>query len=290
MHARTQAARAAAQRALVRLVLELGVRAHELVVVGGLNPDFLAADGTLPHQGTTDIDMFVALGAVWERDDDDFSWLEAALYRADFRPGGAGWRWVTEVDGIPVRLDLLTDVHDNVGQQIALPGTKVLASQNLSGPGAARRDVLVRQLAVDPRDRPDPGTTMVEVRCIGLGGYVLAKAAAMLGRAEAKDAYDLAFVLLNNAEGGPRPAGRAAAHALDGPTKSAQVATLRAALGRFANAGPAARDYALQRELDGDASGVDVLVQDAIAGARQCLAAFDAAVEDLDRAWGDDRA
>lgn len=283
MHGRTQAARAAAQRALVRLVLELGVRAQELVVIGGLNPDLLAADGTLPHQGTTDIDMFVALGAVWERDDDDFSWLEAALHRVGFQPGGVGWRWVTEVDGIPVRFDLLTDVHDNVGQQIALPGTKVLASQNLSGPGAARHDALVRQLAIDPRDRPNPDTTTVEVRCIGLGGYVLAKAAAMLGRTEPKDSYDLAFVLLHNAEGGPRPAGRAAAQALDGSATSVQVATLRAALGRFVGDESAARDYALQRELDGDASGVDVLIQDAIAAARMCLAAFDAALEELDR-------
>lgn len=57
---RTQAARRAAEAALVRIVHHYG--AHpEFVVIGGLIPELLCSKSPYKHAGTTDIDVQVDL-------------------------------------------------------------------------------------------------------------------------------------------------------------------------------------------------------------------------------------
>lgn len=265
---RTRAGRDLAERALARLVAELGEHATGVTVIGGLNADLLTEVDEVPHQGTLDVDLHVQVGLVYERDDDDFGWLEDALLRARFAPlAGTGWRWVSRVDEVPVVLDLLCDVLDNRDQEIPLPGCEQAGAMNLPGPSAAAADAIVRTLHLD--------TGAVAVRFADLGGYLLAKASAAFHRGKDKDFYDLGYVLLHNTRGGPVAAGRAAARAVPVPDDVGYVRLFRAALTRLADAA-VARTYAEQRRRDGESIDVEVLTQDAVGAAIACLAAFDA--------------
>lgn len=57
---RSRAARAASERALVRVVHHYGAR-PEFVVLGGLVPELLCAGSGWRHAGTTDVDVQVVL-------------------------------------------------------------------------------------------------------------------------------------------------------------------------------------------------------------------------------------
>ncbi|KGM12891.1 hypothetical protein [Cellulomonas bogoriensis] len=145
---RNRETRALVEGALTGLVAAVGDRAMELTVIGGLNADLLTTVDDVPHQGTNDVDLLVQLGFVYERDEEDFTWLERGLVAAGFatRPGGGGWRWWRDVDGVPVKLELLCDVYDNLGQEIPLPGCGRASAQNLRGPSAALRDRVPHRL------------------------------------------------------------------------------------------------------------------------------------------------
>jgi hypothetical protein len=158
-----------------------------MVLIGGLVPETLI-DSEEPHQGTLDVDVLLPLALQYDRDEEDFSWLESALRDAGFVPNreNTGWRWVVDVDGLPVVVEFLVDVPDAQGQEIWLPGTRDLSAMNLAGPGPALRDARVIQLGV--RD----------AKVAGLGGYLTAKAAAIVGRGKQKDLYDFAYVLVNS--------------------------------------------------------------------------------------------
>ncbi|UZN03036.1 hypothetical protein [Cellulomonas sp. S1-8] len=275
---RSRQTRERAERALVRFALRLGARRDSLVVVGGLNPELLAPVPDAPHQGTADIDLVIQIGMVYDRDELDFGWLEAALLAAEFLPlsDGQAWQWVTTVDTAPVRVDLLTDALDHRGQQLALPGCDRTTVMNVAGPGPALRDPVLRRLPVAPSDADVRDTPFVDVPFANLGGYLLAKSAAVLGRTADRDPYDLAFVVAHNSAGGPQAAARAA-HAALPPRRDREFsAGFRAALARLTDPlGAAARTYAEQRVLDGDGLPVDVLAADAAAAASQCLREFD---------------
>ncbi|WP_029289169.1 hypothetical protein [Cellulomonas sp. HZM] len=278
---RSRDTRTLAERALVRLAVALGPHAGSIIVIGGLNPELLAPMPNARHHGTADIDLVIEVGLPYERDEMDFSWLEAGLLRAGFEPGPAdrAWRWRTTVDGVPVFVDILTDTPDSRGQQIALPGSQLLTAINLSGPAPAWHEPVARVLAIDALDAGPDWPSTVTVRFASLGGYLLAKSAAMLGRTEPRDSYDLAFVVMHNAEGGPVTAAEAAFRALPQRRESEFVGDFRAALGRLVDPdGPDVRAYAAQRLQDGESLPADVLAAEVAIAARSCLDSFDALV------------
>lgn len=184
---RDRSSRALAEEALVRLGAAAGARSAELVLIGGLVPELLVPSDE-PHQGTTDVDILLDIGVVYDRDDRDFGWLERALAAAGFvqQNPNTGWRWAVEIDALPVTVEFLVDVSDNLDQEIALPGTRGLGAKNLSGPGPVLRGPRVMELR---------GT---EIRVAGLGGYLTAKAAAVFRRRASKDFYDFAWVLVRS--------------------------------------------------------------------------------------------
>ena len=202
---RSQAARAAAELALVRVVHHYGDR-PEFVVLGGLVPQLLCSDAGVAHAGTTDIDVQVDLeiagGVVNTRR------LEQALRNAEFVPDRERvWRWATISDGVRavVKFELLADLETEPnGATVIFDDCEHLGAANLRGTGFAARDVEVRRISAK-----DGGVWRnVEVNVTGLAGFLLAKVAAAHGRRKAKDWYDIAFVLLHNDAGGPRPAVR----------------------------------------------------------------------------------
>jgi hypothetical protein len=266
--------RALAERALARLVSHVDGHTDAFVVVGGLNPEHLAPVHDAPHQGTADIDLVIEIGVVYDRDELDLGWLERALEAADFEPTGdaRAWQWVTSIEGTPVRIDLLVDVLDHVGQQIAVPGCDRMTVMNVAGPGAALHSRIVRSLPLT-----DAGSPTVEAPFADLGGYLLAKSAAVLGRRQDKDPYDLAFVLLHNTAGGPTEGARAALAALPATRGSEYLGAFRAALVQLRDpSGRPAQLYAAQRLLDGADLPHDVLAADAAAAAALALTVLDA--------------
>ena len=197
---RSRTARAAAEAALLRVVRHYGQR-PEFVVLGGLVPELLCAGSEFQHAGTTDVDVQVdleiACGAV------NAAWLEGALRDAGFVPeDGRSWRWVAggASGAAVVKFELLADLYSAPAEAtVVFDACENLGALNLRGTGFAARDVEVRELSarIEGIDRS------AEVNVSGLAGFLLAKAAAAHSRRQAKDWYDIAFVLLHNDAGGP---------------------------------------------------------------------------------------
>lgn len=271
--ARTLQTRDHAERALVRLALHLGTHQNDIVVIGGLAPPFLTPQADPPHQGTTDVDLLISLGFVYERDEQDFGWLETAFDHAGFvednRTGG-GWRWKSTLDDVIVKLELLCDVWGDLSNQpLALPGCPHASAMNLQGPGAALADPEPQLLHVPP----DLGSGTVNVPHAGLGGYLIAKAAAAAHRQLRKDFYDFAFVLLHNDQGGPSDAGQTI---LAGPAHR-ELDRLRPELTATISAftqheRPAAIIYAEEMLSSGAQTDRDILIEDAAGAAGEFAA------------------
>jgi hypothetical protein len=191
---RSQAARAAAELALVRIVHHYGGR-PEFVLLGGLVPALLTTRSGARHAGTTDVDVQVNLeisnGAI------NAGRLEQALRNAEFAPDTRNiWRWRPATRSPTViKFELLADLPTQPAEAIIkFDGSKNLGAVNLRGTGLAARDIEVRTLTA-----MNQGVShQAEVNVAGLAGFLLAKAAAARIRRKAKDWYDIAFVLLYN--------------------------------------------------------------------------------------------
>lgn len=272
---RSRDARARAEEALVRFALLAKEHAADFVVIGGLNPDFLAPRAPSPHLGTTDVDILFELGFVYDRDQQDFSWLDRVLVDGGFAPVPAapGWRWDAILGGTRVRLDLLCDVSDSQGQAVALPGATEASAQNLDGPAAALVNPIERALLVPSRVRVEHPDAPAEIRLrfASHGGYLAAKAAALLARGADKDAYDLMFVVMYGA-GGARGAAEAVASMTMPSGRSPVTPIVEAAVKRFVD--PESRwTAAAVRQLreSGDDAEVDQLRADVSVAAQSFL-------------------
>lgn len=244
---RSRAARAAAERALVRVVHHYGTR-PEFVVLGGLVPELLCSTSAFRHAGTTDVDVQVDLeiscGSV------NTARLERALRNAEFEPDKERtWRW--KADGsnhhTVVKFELLADLDDQpAGATVNFNGCEDLGAANLRGTGFAARDFDVHEL----RARVGDTDQTVEVNITGPAGFLLAKAAAAHGRRLPKDWYDIAFVLLHNDAGGPVDAAQAVLDRFPDDLTTVRVALddLQANFADPAAQGPQA--YAAQMALD----------------------------------------
>ena len=90
---RSRTARAAAERALIRVVHHYGER-PEFVLLGGLVPDLLCSTSGTVHSGTTDVDVQVNLEIA--AGTFNAQRLERALLNAEFEPDTERvWRWRT---------------------------------------------------------------------------------------------------------------------------------------------------------------------------------------------------
>ena len=200
---RSRAARQAAERALVRVVIEYGER-PEFVVLGGLVPELLCSASNRRHAGTTDIDVQVdleiACGSV------NAARLEQVLLAAEFTPTPERiWRWVTTAAGsrTEVKFELLADLDDTpTGATIKFDNCDHLGAANLRGTRFAAAGCITQEVTAEI----EGAEVTVEVYFADLAGFLLAKAAAARGRRAAKDWYDIAFVLLHNDQGGPQGA------------------------------------------------------------------------------------
>jgi hypothetical protein len=271
---RSRQARAAAEQALVRVVHHYGAR-PEFVVLGGLVPELLCSGSAFQHAGTTDVDVQVnleiACGAV------NTARLEHALLNAEFQPDSDNiWRWRTDgsESRAVVKFELLADLASAAAETtIRFEECDRLGAANLRGTGYATRDVEVRTLSA--RIGGDQRT--VEVNVTGLAGFLLAKCAAARSRRQAKDWYDIAFVLQHNDIGGPQAAAKAVREKFGAETRAFRTG-LDDLLANFADRdaqGP--RAYAGQMLIDHPELERTTLLADAVVSVQ---AFFDEIVSD----------
>jgi hypothetical protein len=259
---RSRAARAASERALVRVVHHYGGR-PEFVVLGGLVPELLCAGSAWRHAGTTDVDvqvdLEVACGAV------NTACLENALRNAEFEPDNERvWRWIADGTSTKtvVKFELLADLEtEPAGSTVHFDACDNLGAVNLRGTGFASRDVVQQLLTA----KIGGNFFTVEVNVTGLAGFLLAKSAAAYSRRKPKDWYDLAFVLLHNEHGGVVPAAEAVLARfptdLVGPVRTA-LDDLLANFSSPSDQGPVA--YAGQMQLDHPELDFPTLAADAV--------------------------
>jgi hypothetical protein len=199
---RSADARAVAERALGRLLATSGPTGEQLIVLGGLVPPTLArtdAPEAPAHLGTTDVDILLVTHFTAEH---NLAPIEAALEAMQFKPQAEGWRWSGRVEDRIVKIEFLCDLYDQPAEAIVRPvGCSRLRAVNLRGTGHVERDHHEYILHV-PEGH-------LRVQIAGLAGYLLSKSAAARTRGADKDYYDLAYVLLHNAAGGPTQAANA---------------------------------------------------------------------------------
>jgi hypothetical protein len=259
-------ARAAAERALVRVVHHYGAR-PEFVVLGGLVPELLCSQSDLAHAGTTDVDVQVNLEIACASA--NMPRLERALRNAEFEPDGdRAWRWTAEgATGIAVvKFELLADLDDAArGSTIDFDDCEQLSAVNLRGTAFAARDVVVTTLAA----RIGGVRHVVEVNVTGLAGFLLAKAAAARERRKTKDWYDIAFVLLHNDAGGPEAAALAVRRRF-GEALPSTATALDDLVANFASPGSQGpRAYVEQMLVDHPELDARTLAADAVVAVRE---------------------
>jgi hypothetical protein len=197
---RTRRARAAAERALVRVVHHYG-ETPAFVLIGGLVPDLLCSRADVAHAGTTDIDIQVDLEIAAASV--NAKRLEQALANAEFEPDGSTiWRWKADGDeaGAVVKFELLADLQEiRAGETIRFDLCDNLGAVNLRGTGWATRDIE----PVELHTRIEGMSYTAVINRTGIAGYLLAKAFAARSRRKPKDWYDIAYVLLHADVGGP---------------------------------------------------------------------------------------
>ena len=196
---RSSEARSAAELALVRVVHYYGEKPG-FVLLGGLVPQLLCTHSAFRHAGTTDVDVQVDLEIA--RGATHTGRLEQALVNAAFRPDSERvWRWELQTDTghkAQVEFELLADLEDQQqGAIISFDDCEQLGAVNLRGTGYAARDVQEQTL----RAKDGAIFREVQVNVCGLGGFLMAKAAAANGRNKPKDWYDIAYVLPHNDDG-----------------------------------------------------------------------------------------
>ena len=105
-----------------------------------------------------------------------------------------------------MKFELLADLPDKLaGSEIRFDNCERLGAANLRGTGFAARDIVVREMTA----KIGGVRYTVGVKVTGLAGFLLAKTGAAYSRRKPKDWYDIAFVLLHNAAGGPAAAAAA---------------------------------------------------------------------------------
>ncbi len=201
------------ERTLVTLIGDIGPWRERVVLVGGLAPRYIVGSlppGASPHVGTTDVDLVVQL-AVGE-EFESYQKLAMNLRRSGFELTQPSYRWVRNVDEVPVYVEFLCET-DQVGAGMIHRTRQDTGSGfgafNVVGAQLVGRDYFECEIEAERLD--DGGMSRVCLRVAGILSYIVLKTLAFQDRHHEKDAYDLIYTLMNYPNGGPDAAGREAA-------------------------------------------------------------------------------
>ena len=201
------------ERALVTVLGNVGLWRERVYLAGGLAPRYLVGqlpEGARAHVGTADVDLVIGL-AVETDPPDTYYTLATNLERAGFSQSEPSFRWIREVDGVRVVIELLGESGAvEPGRSFRPRGQRTgsaLSLLNIPGANLAERDYVEVMVEQDRLD--GGGRSRLAVRVANVLSYTVLKIRAFQDRHENKDAYDLVFTLLNY-PGGPDAAGMAA--------------------------------------------------------------------------------
>ena len=203
----TPEALAACQKALRTLLARIGPWGTNVVLVGGLVPQYLVPnvpDGITAHVGTTDLDLVIGI-IVTTDDEETYRTLQTNLIDARFHPATneegnvESFRWQRDdVDGLTVTVEFFCPVGDGTpGRLLRRPvdgaGSR-LSAIRLEGAELAAGDYLAVPLpgeVLDLGGRRDD----IEVRAANVLPFISLKALAIAEREKDKDAYDLVWTI-----------------------------------------------------------------------------------------------
>lgn len=199
-----------AATAKVLQTMEVGPTGH-VVIIGGLVPTLRASQCTgamTPHAGTTDMDLVLDLVTVSSATAAYYRGITESLRSLELRRDTAPnkqWRWLGEVEGVPVVVELLCDVLEGgaAAQQTVVPnfaehdGDAELAVLQMPHSEVAYRDREVLEVDVTTRQGLWP---KMKFPVAGLGSWLILKQRAAEARGDSqdkmgKDVYDLVWLL-----------------------------------------------------------------------------------------------
>lgn len=268
------------------LLRSLGFASRHVVLIGGLVPGLLVREldpgsGIEPHVGTTDLDVCLSV-AIMEGTTGQYEKMQQSLKNAGFKPTDQSWRWrggrslslvleffCPQPEGVPPGAVFRPPVdrqqaRANLGSQL---GALTLAAGEIIGLDAeeVRREVTLPERG---------GRFTATLRVTGPAAFLAAKAAALVGRSKAKDAYDIVW-LIEALPGGPDGAAAAIRKrpASNHPQFKDALATLADQFGDIDSAG--ARAYATFVADPGD--DIDALARRAVGAVSEFLRSLRAA-------------
>ncbi|MBI4728733.1 MAG: hypothetical protein HY775_04430 [Acidobacteria bacterium] len=224
--------------------------------------------------GTTDVDLVIGV-ALGDETPETYRTLQNNLEKAGFDQGEPSFRWAREVEGVTVFVEFLCETEQVAPGRIFRPKGEFtgsgLGAFNVRGAHLVPDDFIEREIEAERLDHG--GRSRASVRIANVLPYCVLKIFAFQDRHENKDAYDLAFTLLNH-PGGPRAAGRAARSSPVSGHPQAEEAFILVEE-RFRDAaqdGPSA--YAAFLATPGDEEERARLRRQAVATIREFLAGF----------------
>lgn len=187
-----------------------GMGAKHLVLVGGSVPPMLAPGAVSPHVGTADLDLCMTVAFTGGATREYYKSVEQKIEPFFEAVPGYPFRWRKRADapGAPLLVDFLAP--ESTEDPVLVDGTRQLTQE----PGSANCGAELRPFAfkaaevmeLDAEERLvkvdyvyGPGRARVTMRHTGPVGLLVAKAEALLGRAESKDGYDIAWYCLHAA-------------------------------------------------------------------------------------------
>lgn len=212
---------AVCEQLLATLIRGIGPWRKSVIVVGGLVPSLLLPEEE--HIGTTDVDLVVDLEEIAETD--AYKTLEQNFKKLGLERGknvdgrAQHFRWSRVKDGVIASVELLcpAPADEEAGKVRSLRGEGERRLSAIGIPGAHLAFQDFEEVEVTAEMLDDRGKATVVVRVVGIVTYVVLKSLAYESRWEAKDAYDLVFMLLNHPDGAEAIGSRFAAHTAANP-------------------------------------------------------------------------
>jgi hypothetical protein len=183
---------ALAEPALLTVWSGIGSYHEELVLVGGLVPQYLCrhpvSDSALPRPGTLDVDLGIALGATAGQ----YGSLSADLKAQGFRPSEKfPTRFEKQIGIYPVYIDFLVE------RMPAMQGTAMVDDipANIL-PGIDRALATARLVTISGTDLFGAQQKLT-VRVCEVGTFLVLKLRAFARRQQPKDAFDILYTLMH---------------------------------------------------------------------------------------------
>ncbi len=191
----------ACERVLVTLMGAFATLAPTVRLVGGLAPRYLtpAQPPRVPaHAGTSDVDIVFNLQVITEGRPEGYAKLATQLEAKGFtryvddEQKRHSWRWMIDVDGIPIVVEFLREAGD------LEPGRVInVAGEKLSALTIQHSEITHDWFITHPVEAElvSGGFTTADVPVADAVAFVVLKAVALQQRQEPKDAADLIHVL-----------------------------------------------------------------------------------------------